>query len=158
MKNNKQEGFSLIELFIVIAIIILLATVSIIALNDQRAKARDAKRISDIRQIRTALEFYHSDEDSYPIVEQPVVLGAKGVERLCSSSIGGFVSGQTPCSEGQIYMSVINPDPLAPMNYYYTGIAEGYDIIFTTEKPSALGPAGTYHGHSQVIDTESGNR
>ena len=47
-------------------IIGLLATLSIIALNTARAKARDAKRIGDIKQIQTALELYYNDNNSYP--------------------------------------------------------------------------------------------
>jgi prepilin-type N-terminal cleavage/methylation domain-containing protein len=65
MKNNKK-GFTLIELLVVIAIIGLLATLSIIALNSAQAKARDVKRLSDVREIRTALEMYFASENSYP--------------------------------------------------------------------------------------------
>jgi prepilin-type N-terminal cleavage/methylation domain-containing protein len=57
MKKNKK-GFTLIELLVVIAIIGLLATLSVVALNSARVKARDAKRVSDIKQIQTALEMY----------------------------------------------------------------------------------------------------
>ena len=65
MKNNKK-GFTLIELLVVIAIIGLLSTLSILALNQARARARDAKRISDIKQIQTALELYYNDKGDYP--------------------------------------------------------------------------------------------
>ena len=65
MKKNKS-GFTLIELLVVIAIIGLLSTLSILALNQARARARDAKRISDVRQIQTALELYYNDEGDYP--------------------------------------------------------------------------------------------
>lgn len=65
MKKNKK-GFTLIELLVVIAIIGVLSTLSFLALNSARARARDAKRISDIRQIQTALEMYYSTEDVYP--------------------------------------------------------------------------------------------
>ncbi len=65
MKNNKS-GFTLIELLVVIAIIGLLSTLSILALNQARAKARDAKRISDVRQMQTALELYYNDTGTYP--------------------------------------------------------------------------------------------
>jgi len=61
MSINKQKGFSTLELLVVIVIILILAGISIIALNGQRAKARDAKRISDINQIRTVLEFYYNN-------------------------------------------------------------------------------------------------
>lgn len=65
MKNNKP-GFTLIELLVVIAIIGLLSTLSIIALNSARARSRDARRISDIKQIQTALEMYYNLADQYP--------------------------------------------------------------------------------------------
>ncbi|MDD3016642.1 MAG: type II secretion system protein, partial [Lactococcus chungangensis] len=65
MKKNKK-GFTLIELLVVIAIIGLLATLSVIALNTARVKARDARRVSDVKQIQTALEMYFDTNDKYP--------------------------------------------------------------------------------------------
>ena len=65
MKNNKK-GFTLIELLVVIAIIGLLATLSVVALNTARVKARDARRVSDIKQIQTALEMYFDTNSGYP--------------------------------------------------------------------------------------------
>lgn len=64
--RNKNKGFTLIELLVVIAIIGLLASVVLLALNSARAKARDAKRIADIRQIASAMELYFNDSNSYP--------------------------------------------------------------------------------------------
>jgi len=49
-----------------VAIIGLLATISVVALNNARAKARDTKRVADIKQIQTALEMYFNDAGSYP--------------------------------------------------------------------------------------------
>ena len=65
MKKN-QKGFTLIELLVVIAIIGILSTLSVLALNSARARARDAKRIADIRQIQTALEMYYNENNEYP--------------------------------------------------------------------------------------------
>ena len=68
VKSNSKKGFTLIELLVVIAIIGLLATLSVIALNTARVKARDARRVSDIKQIQTALEmaFDASVDSKYP--------------------------------------------------------------------------------------------
>ena len=65
MKQEKK-AFTLIELLVVIAIIGLLSTLSILALNQARARARDTKRISDVRQIQTALELYYNEMGNYP--------------------------------------------------------------------------------------------
>jgi prepilin-type N-terminal cleavage/methylation domain-containing protein len=65
MKKN-QKGFTLIELLVVIAIIGLLSTLSVVALNSARARARDARRLSDIQQIQSALEMYYNDSNAYP--------------------------------------------------------------------------------------------
>jgi prepilin-type N-terminal cleavage/methylation domain-containing protein len=50
-QNDKSPGFTLIELMVVITIIGILATTIMVSLNSARAKARDARRIMDIRQI-----------------------------------------------------------------------------------------------------------
>ncbi len=58
MKKNKK-GFSLIELLVVIAIIGILSSVVMVSLNSARAKGRDAKRITDVKQISLALALYY---------------------------------------------------------------------------------------------------
>ncbi len=66
-KKNKAKGFTLIELLVVIAIIGILSSVVLASLNSARAKARDARRLSDLHQIRNALELYASDNNgAYP--------------------------------------------------------------------------------------------
>jgi len=55
----------LVELLVVIAIISILATLLLLQLGVARAKARDAKRIADVNQVRSALELYFDDNGSY---------------------------------------------------------------------------------------------
>ncbi|MCW1892497.1 MAG: prepilin-type N-terminal cleavage/methylation domain-containing protein [Candidatus Uhrbacteria bacterium] len=66
MKSRYSRGFTLIELLVVIAIIGLLATFSVVQFANAREKARDAKRLSEIKQIRTALEMYKDRYGAYP--------------------------------------------------------------------------------------------
>jgi prepilin-type N-terminal cleavage/methylation domain-containing protein len=66
MNNKNQKGFTLIELLVVIAIIGLLSTMSVVALNSAREKSRNTKRLSDIKNIQTALELYYNDNNEYP--------------------------------------------------------------------------------------------
>ena len=156
LQTNKLRGFTVLELLVVILIILLLALVSFVALNGQRAKARDAKRISDVRQIRTALEFYFSDEGEYPVIGQQLDLGQGNGAKLCSKAEGGFVTLQTVCKQETTYMTEVPRDPLPNKFFTYVGSLQGYDLSFSTEKDSSLGPAGIYHAHSQIIDNVSG--
>ena len=64
--NHVKRGFTLIELLVVIVIIGILATLATVALGSARMKARDARRISDVKQIQTALELFYNSANMYP--------------------------------------------------------------------------------------------
>lgn len=63
-----SRGFTLVELLVVIAIIGVLATMLLLQLGVARQRARDAKRITDINQVRTGVELYFDDNGQYPQV------------------------------------------------------------------------------------------
>ena len=71
MSQNKRKGFSLVELLVVMAIIGLLSTIAVVSLGSARGKARDTKRIADMRQFQTALEQFNNDQNGYPSVTTP---------------------------------------------------------------------------------------
>ncbi|MCA1807440.1 MAG: type II secretion system GspH family protein [Actinobacteria bacterium] len=64
----QQKGFTIIELLIVIVVIGILATITAVALGGANARARDAKRESDVKSLQTAIEAYYTIEGSsnYP--------------------------------------------------------------------------------------------
>ncbi len=66
MFKNKK-GFTLIELLVVIAIIGLLSTLAVVALTSARKKARDSKRVADMKQLQTAMEMVFSEKNSYDL-------------------------------------------------------------------------------------------
>lgn len=67
MNTKNKKGFTLIELLVVIAIIGLLASIVLVSLNSARGKARDARRLSDLRQIMTALELSYDKNGYLPV-------------------------------------------------------------------------------------------
>jgi len=131
--QNFTTGFTLIELLVVISIIGLLSSVVLTSLTSARAKARDAKRMSDIRQILNTINLYASDHDG-------AALGGPGwfaeINNTCPSwaIYQNIVPG---------YISILPDDPLSPgapttcvgvdgywyyygNGYYYTGGATSF--------------------------------
>ncbi len=119
MQNKK--GFTLIELLVVIAIIGILSSTVIASLNNARMKARDARRVSDLSQIRLAMELF---QDSSPTRSYPITLTSVGVSD---------------------YITVPN-DPITGNAYSYVAICSvasllnpiGYHLGATLESKSAV--------------------
>ncbi|HYU64775.1 MAG TPA: type II secretion system protein [Candidatus Paceibacterota bacterium] len=75
-KFRLSRGFTLVELLVVIGIIGVLATLVLVQLGAARGRARDAKRISDISQVRSAVELYAEDHsNTYPTAISDANLG-----------------------------------------------------------------------------------
>jgi len=138
LKKTKHKGFTLIELMVVIAIIGLLSTLAVVSLNNARIKSRDAKRISDIKQVQTGLELYYSDKNTYPVAATAIVLGDTGQTTLSGAGFSDTASGST-------YMGKVpaNPTPNGA-DYSYTGDANTYAIVFTLEGISGDLAAGSH--------------
>ena len=66
MKTSYKKGFTLIELLVVIAIIGILSSIVLASLNSARKKGRDARRVSDIKQLQLALELSYDANAKYP--------------------------------------------------------------------------------------------
>ncbi len=132
MTKNKLKGFTLIELLVVIAIIGVLSTLAVVSLNSARQKARDAKRVADVKQIQTALELYYNDNNSYPV--QTLTLGVDG-RILCGTTANGFIASTASCgTAATTYMGAVpsNPTPNGSA-YIYTGSASSYSLTFNLE-------------------------
>ncbi|MFH1551302.1 MAG: type II secretion system protein [bacterium] len=63
---NKKRGFTLVELLVVIAIIGILSSIVLVSVDSARAKARDIRRISDVKEIQKLLELYYDENERYP--------------------------------------------------------------------------------------------
>jgi len=66
--HMKQKGFTLMEILVAISIIAILTAAGIVSFSGINQRSRDARRKSDIEQVRSALEMYRTTNGYYPDV------------------------------------------------------------------------------------------
>ncbi|MBI2074534.1 MAG: prepilin-type N-terminal cleavage/methylation domain-containing protein [Candidatus Levybacteria bacterium] len=68
MKIKLNKGFTLIEMIVVFGIIgvIVVSLMGSIKPLEQLNKGKDTQRLSDLAQIKTALDIYYNDQSKYP--------------------------------------------------------------------------------------------
>ena len=109
-----QDGFTLIELMVVILIIGLLATIVVQNLRSATDKAKRVKAQADIAQIKSALDRYYLDNGSYPTTDQ-------GLTGLVTAPTAGDV----PKDWGGPYIEKVPPDPWGN-SYFYQSDGNSY--------------------------------
>lgn len=135
MGMRNRTGFTLIELLVVISIIAMLSSIILSSVNTARMKARDTRRIEDLKQIQNALELYRNDNNGmYP---QAI---ASSFDNNSWVNLGNYLVPK--------YISKLPIDPIndALINkgytyYYYSGstgclLGKCYDLVARLEDPN----------------------
>ena len=150
-----NRGFTLLELLVVVAIIGLLSAVVISSLNTARARARDVKRLSDMKTLQIAIELAKTDGTSPPEVYNHTGSG------IFNYLIPNYISAIP--TEGPVYSYpyyyYCNVNTQGPTNGCHNDTNPNtYAIFFTTEKTTSFGPAARYCSTSEgIFPLESGN-
>ncbi|HBG82074.1 TPA: hypothetical protein DDW69_04570 [candidate division CPR2 bacterium] len=75
IRGGGARGFTLIELLVVMAIIAILVTLMIWAINNARMQQRNTQRRNVVQTIKTSLESYYSSKKAYPDTADDSVTG-----------------------------------------------------------------------------------
>jgi len=120
-EQNKRsnKAFTLIELLVVVAIVGLLASVVFTSLASTRASARDARRLTDIKQFKSGLDLFFTHGSGYPTQVDFDAAIAAGATLTCDT------------------IDIFRPvqDPLYPQ--------AGYDYDYTNTGATISGCGGT---------------
>ena len=112
--SSKKNGFTLIELIVVIGILAILASMLLFILNpvEQFQKANDARRKSDLYQIQKSLEQYYQDHGDYPAVSGTTGSNAYEIVNFQNNQAIPWGSSWQP------YMNLLPKDPSYPSKTY----------------------------------------
>lgn len=108
--TNNQQGFTLIEVMVVVVILGILAAVVVPRIMDNPDKARVTKAKQDIRAMESALNLYRLDNFSYPNTEQGLEALISAPSDLVNSSNfkqGGYIRKlpKDPWGSAYLYLS-----------------------------------------------------
>jgi prepilin-type N-terminal cleavage/methylation domain-containing protein len=167
---TKRKGFTIVEIIVSIIVLAALAGVAISVINPTRftSTARDSKRMTGIKIVQTALEFYYSANGSY------VPEGTTHDEITALHKINAFIcEAGIPGKYCPTYMDEVPTWPPIPTNspalaegvsctrigtsyvhyenYFYWSNGSSYSLAMTLENPSnahidSTGACANYYG------------
>ena len=136
IKNPLSRGVTLIELMVVIAIIGLLATIVIPNVRNAMDKGKRVTALANLNQMKSALERYNIDMNSYPSSDQ-------GLNALVSAPSTGNSSQEW---QGP-YLDKIPPDP---WGHPYVYQSDGSSFVL-----KSLGADGAEGGAGRDADIDA---
>ncbi|NCN12104.1 type II secretion system protein [Candidatus Kaiserbacteria bacterium] len=109
-KVMKNDGFTLVELIVVLSVLSILASMVIAGMNGSSAIARDAQRKGDLRNLQQAIELYHQEVGRYPKgcngTDGEDWSGQIGTMFACTADSSQYIVDLAPK-----YLSVLPTDP-----------------------------------------------
>ena len=147
MKRSIQQGFTLIELMIVIAIIGILAAIAIPAYQNYTIRSQVTEGLSLADGWKTAISEYYAQNGGFPTCSSTVTAGAVGCISVSGASTGKYVSAisvNSAANAGQILVtysgSQVNAKLSGMILSLQPGLDSNYDVIWVCG--SAATPTG----------------
>jgi type IV pilus assembly protein PilA len=129
--RNQQKGFSLIELLIVVAIILIISAIAIPNFMRSRMRANEVSAVASLRSINTAAVTYSI---TYPDLNFPPNLAALGGAAPCT-----LTSSAGACLIDEVLASGSKSGYL----FVWTGDGQIPSVVFTlTATPQVPGSSG----------------
>ena len=137
---RNKSGFTLIEILVVIAIICLLASIVLVGLGGFRSRGRDARRISDLRQVQNGFELYFNKCGYYP--------GGATTGVCNTTNPTTWTNVQDALINAQIGITTIGSDPTPGVSYGYAVSTnrQSYIVGATMEDANNQSLAQDYDG------------
>ncbi|MCX6792877.1 MAG: hypothetical protein NTY12_02530 [Candidatus Falkowbacteria bacterium] len=125
---------------------------AIITFNNIRAKARDTKRVADVKQIATALELYYSDNNSYPVIITP----GNSLASPDGSTIymAKIPSNPTPRTDGTCSNIDYGYTYLASINSYNISTCLGSPASNFNPGVVSYSPSGSFNCGQRIADAD----
>jgi prepilin-type N-terminal cleavage/methylation domain-containing protein len=148
-----KKGFTLVELLVVIAVVALIGVFAAVAVNSARSKQRDATRLSNVRQVQSALEDFFNETNTYPGGDllplgdstSSVCLGLSGFDSDCSDHEAVIMRIVPSTYESGLDGIVTCGDP-ARRAFCYTSLEEGKSYVIHFELENGLPSVGLQAG------------
>ncbi len=136
--HQRNKGFSLLELLIVVGIILILSTLALPSFLRSRQSANETSAVSNLKQVSVAESIYMSTYDTFAPLPDLVVDGLLDT-RYDSGGISGYVLGIEVLEGGANYLATATAVGPGTGRYdYYTD--PDYVVRYTTTAGRA--PAG----------------
>ena len=140
MKNN-NKGFSLLELLIVVAIILIIATIAIPSLLRSRQAANESAAVANVRTINTAqVTYLSSAAGAYG--DMTGLISTKLVDDTFTGTKAGYIYAVNLATPPQDYTVTANPASANTGRYGYYSTPDAVVRYSTTATLAPTGQAG----------------
>jgi prepilin-type N-terminal cleavage/methylation domain-containing protein len=128
--HDKPAGFTIIELLVTVAIIGILTAIGIAYFTRAQEKARDSRRMADLKAIQDALQLYYNDYQHFPNTDPVLRWNRFGTRDLDPN--------------GTQYIKRAPEDPGDGLGYFWRSLDDGDCYCISAPLETALPDGYTY--------------